>query len=163
MFKLFNNKVELYSPVDGTAIDIESVPDKIFAQKILGDGIGLINHSNKVYAPCDATVTMVPKTKHAIGLTAKNGAEILIHVGLDTVNLRGEGLTMHVLTGDKVKKGDLLISYDQNFMRAWNVDLITPMVITNLSEYKVDILACNTEINRKSKVAEVYKSNGKDR
>ncbi len=157
MFKLFNHKIELYSPIDGEVIDLELVPDKVFAQKLMGDGIGLINNSNKVYAPCDATVTMVPYTKHAVGLVTKNGAEILIHVGLDTVNLNGEGMEIHVKEGDKVRKNDLLISYDQDFMKARNINLITPMVITNSSEYKVDITVCNTAIDRNTKVAEINK------
>lgn len=88
-FKRKKSVENMYSPVNGTIIPLEEVPDKMFSEKLLGDGFGFILKQETIYAPCDCSVTMLAQTKHAIGLKSNSGLEILIHVGLDTVNLKG--------------------------------------------------------------------------
>lgn len=141
MFGVFKKKenITLYAPVTGKTIAITQVPDKVFSEKMMGDGIGFQFEDSVVYAPCDGIITLVAHTSHAVGITAKNGAEILIHIGLDTVNLNGQGLHALVQTGDKVKKGTPLIEIDRAFMKEQGIDLTTPMVVTNTSEYKMTI------------------------
>lgn len=141
MFNLFKKKepVTLYSPVSGKSIPIEEVPDKVFASKMMGDGVAFQFDGNTVYAPCDATISMIANTLHAIGLKLNNGAEVLIHIGLDTVNLNGKGFTKLVNQSDKVKRGTPLIEIDRSIMEANGIDLTMPMVITNGSEYTFQI------------------------
>lgn len=131
MFKIFKKKVyELYSPVIGKSILLEQVNDKVFAEKMMGDGLAFEFQGDSIYAPCSAKVVMIANTKHAIGL--QNGdIEILIHVGLDTVNLNGIGLTSHVKTGSTVKRGDVLLTIDRKLMDEKQIDLTTPMIITS--------------------------------
>lgn len=112
MFKLFKKTddiCKLFAPVNGKTIALENVPDKVFASKMMGDGIGFEYEGNTIYAPCDGKITLVANTLHAVGITSENGAEILIHIGLDTVSLNGKGFKKLINQGDKVKKGTPLI------------------------------------------------------
>ena len=118
MFKFFKGKEKgnvLYAPCKGKVVPLTEVPDPTFSEKLLGDGFAVIPIEGKVYAPADAEVTMVFDTLHAITLTSSQGAEILIHIGLDTVTLKGAPFTAHVAAGDKVKKGDLLMDVDLHY------------------------------------------------
>lgn len=131
MFKIYKKKVhELYSPVKGKSILLEQVNDKVFAEKLMGDGLAFEFQGDSIYAPFDAKVVMIANTKHAIGLQ-NDDIEILIHVGLDTVNLNGIGLTSHVKTGSTVKRGDVLLTIDRKLMDEKQIDLTTPMIITS--------------------------------
>lgn len=125
----------LGAPVAGEAVSISEVSDPTFGQEILGKGIAFRPSEGKVFAPCDASVDLMFDTGHAVSLLADFGAEILIHVGLDTVNLKGEHFTVHAKNGDKVKKGDLLIEFDVAAIAAAGYDVITPMVICNTPDY----------------------------
>jgi PTS system beta-glucosides-specific IIC component len=110
MLNLIKKKNEdLYSIANGEVISITRVNDKLFAKKLLGDGVAFLLSDGKIYSPCDAEVVMVAETKHAIGLKTKNGSELLIHLGFDTVNLNGEGFSVFVKAGDKVKRGTKLL------------------------------------------------------
>lgn len=129
-----NQSMDLYSPVDGKRIALENVPDQVFASKMMGDGVAFELEGNAICAPCNGKVTMIANTLHAIGITASNGAEILIHVGLDTVNLEGKGFKRFVEKGSRVRKGELLLEIDKVFMEEQAVDLTTPMVVTNGAE-----------------------------
>jgi PTS system beta-glucosides-specific IIC component len=134
--KLFGaNLDELGAPLAGKAVPISEVSDPTFGEEILGKGIAIRPADGKVYAPCDATVDMMFETGHAVSLVADFGAEILIHIGLDTVNLKGEHYTDHVASGDKVKKGQLLIEFDREAVEAKGYDVITPVVICNSGDY----------------------------
>ena len=130
MFEVFKKKKirEIFSPVIGKSIILENVPDKTFSSKMMGDGIAFNFTGDAIYAPCNAKVVMVPKTKHAIGLNA-NGVEILIHIGLDTINLNGKGFTTYAVIGDTVKKGDLLLKIDREIMKEAKIDLTSAMII----------------------------------
>ena len=125
----------LCAPVAGKAVPVSEVPDPTFAEEMLGKGIAVIPSDGKVYAPCDATVDLMFDTGHAVSLVADNGAEILIHVGLETVSLEGKPFTVHAANGDKVKKGQLLIEVDLDAVKAAGLPTITPMVVCNTDEY----------------------------
>ena len=134
--KLFSMPSDsIYAPVAGEAVPISEVSDPTFGQEILGKGIAIRPTDGKVYAPCDATVDMMFETGHAVSLIADCGAEILIHIGLDTVNLNGRHYTVHAHNGDKVKKGQLLIAFDREAVAAAGYDTITPVVVCNSAEY----------------------------
>lgn len=134
--KLFGKPVDgLYAPLAGKAVPVTEVPDPTFAEGMLGNGIAIEPVDGKVYAPCDATVDMMFTTGHAVSLVADFGAEILIHVGLETVGLEGKPFTIHVANGDKVKKGQLLMEADLEAIKAAGLPTITPMVICNTDDY----------------------------
>lgn len=138
LFKKKKNKedFEIIAPVTGKILDISEVPDEAFAQKMMGDGFAVKSYDGVVISPVDAEVQLVFETKHAIGLLADNGLEILIHFGIDTVNLNGEGFDVLVKAGDKVKAGDTLMKVDIDFIKENATSDITPVVFTNLEEGK---------------------------
>lgn len=128
-------RIEILSPVSGTVKEITEVPDNTFAEKMLGDGMAVIPSEGKVYAPADGTVVSVMDTKHGIMFTTDQGVEVLIHIGLETVNLKGKYFTQHVNSGEKVKAGALLMEFDMDAIKKEGYDLITPVVVTNMSDY----------------------------
>lgn len=133
LFKRDKEKIVLIkAPVKGKVMDLREVPDPVFAQGMLGDGVAFEPLEGKVMAPVDAEVIQVMDTKHAVGLKTKEGVEVLIHIGIDTVELKGEGFEVHVSPGNRVKTGDLLISFDLETIRTRARSMITPMVITNM-------------------------------
>jgi glucose-specific phosphotransferase system IIA component len=141
MFNIFKKQRDndLYSPVNGETIALENVPDKMFADKLLGEGIAFKFDGDTVYAPCDGEITMIANTLHAFGITSANGAEILVHIGLNTVELNGKGFKVKVEAGKKVKKGTPIIEIDRDFMKQNNINLITPMIIANSDKFNLDI------------------------
>ena len=146
-----NNPEVIYSPVDGKCIPLENVPDKIFAQKIMGDGAGFMFENDTVYSPCDGEILMVAHTKHAVGMKTKSGIEILVHIGLNTVELNGEGFDVLVKAGQKVKAHEPIIKIDRVFMQEKNMNLTTPMIITNMDEVEFELnevndVTCNSVI-----------------
>ncbi|HJB17050.1 MAG TPA: PTS glucose transporter subunit IIA [Candidatus Blautia excrementipullorum] len=134
-FKKKENKFILGAPAKGKAVSLKEVNDPTFAEEMLGKGMAVIPSEGKIYAPADGEVGMVFDTFHAVSLTTDFGAEVLIHVGLDTVKLKGEGFTGHVKAGSHVKKGDLLLEVDLEKVRAAGYDTITPMLVCNTDEY----------------------------
>lgn len=132
---LFSKKIEIVAPMSGELIDISSVEDITFAQKMLGDGVAIVPVNGKLVAPADGKIIQVFHTKHALGIDV-NGVEILIHVGMNTVELQGEGFTAHVQEGDKVSKGDLLLEIDLPLLREKGYPTETPIVITNMEIVK---------------------------
>ena len=138
----------IYSPCNGKVVPLSEVSDPTFAEKILGDGFAVIPSEGKIYAPADGEVTMVFDTLHAITITSTQGTELLIHIGLDTVTLKGEPFTAHVVAGDKVKKGDLLMDVDLDKIKAAGLEIITPVLICNTDEYaKIDLQKeCNVSL-----------------
>ena len=120
----------VYAPMSGEIQPLHEVPDQTFSQKLVGDGLAIEPREGKVVAPFDGKVLFVPDTKHAIGLRSDAGVEILIHIGLETVSLDGEGFEVHVQKGDRVKTGDLLVSFDLDFIKEHAASVVTPVVIT---------------------------------
>jgi len=126
------------SPVTGKVIPVEDVSDQTFADKVLGDGIAVEPTEGKVYSPVDGEISSLIDTFHAVGITSAGGAEILIHVGKDTVELKGRYFKSHVKEGQKVKKGDLLLEFDPGSIRASGFELTTPVVISNYDEFIIE-------------------------
>ena len=134
--KLFGKPVDgLYAPIAGKAVPITEVPDPTFSEGLLGNGIAIEPAEGKVYAPCDATVEAMFYTGHAVSLVTDFGAEVLIHVGLETVGLDGKPFKVHAANGDKVKKGQLLIEVDLEAVKAAGLPTITPVLICNTDDY----------------------------
>ncbi|WP_334332718.1 beta-glucoside-specific PTS transporter subunit IIABC [Companilactobacillus sp. HBUAS59544] len=130
---------KVFSPVKGEQITLDSVNDPTFAQKMLGDGVAVIPEDGKFYAPFDGVVETVFPTKHAIGLKSNSGIEMLIHIGLDTVELKGKPYDVKVKANQKVKKGDLLAVADLDAIKKAGFDTVTPLIVTNTKKF-VDIV-----------------------
>lgn len=128
-------KIQILSPADGTVKDITEVPDPTFADKVLGDGAAVIPADGKIYAPADGTVVNIMDTKHGIMFQTAQGVELLIHIGLETVNLKGKYFTAHAENGAQVKAGDLLVEFDLDAIIKEGYDPITPIVVTNGDAY----------------------------
>ena len=148
MFGFFKKKESkesgyvLGSPVKGKAVPLTEVNDPTFAQEMLGKGVAVIPSEGRIFAPADGKVDMVFDTLHAVSMVTDFGAEILIHLGLDTVKMKGEGFQGHVKSGDQVKKGDLLLELDLEKVKAAGYDTITPMIVCNTPDYaSVEVLA----------------------
>lgn len=129
------NKITISSPLNGEIIHLNEVKDETFASEMMGKGIAINPTEGKVVSPINGTVQMIFKTKHAIGLKSEDGAEILIHIGMDTVQLDGKHFTAHVKDGDKVKVGDVLVEFDMDAIKKEGYELVTPVIITNTIDY----------------------------
>lgn len=126
--------LEFNSPITGELLPISEVPDQVFSGKMVGDGFAIKPTEGKVFSPVNGKVVTVFPTKHAIGIAADNGTEILIHIGIDTVHLKGEGFTSHIEQGDLVEQGQLLMEMDLAYIAEHAASIITPVVFTNLEE-----------------------------
>lgn len=126
--------VNITAPINGKVIDITEVPDPVFSQKMMGDGIAIDPVDGEVVSPIDGEVIQVFPTKHAVGLKSKSGLEILIHIGLETVQLNGEGFETFVNAGDRVKRGELLVRFDLSVISQKAASTLTPVILTNYDE-----------------------------
>lgn len=134
MFNFLKTKKQ-YSikfPIKGEAIDLQKVPDEVFASKMVGDGAAIIPSEGIVYSPVDGEVIQLFPTRHAIGIRAENGLEILIHIGVDTVQLKGEGFTCFVEQNQMVKAGEKLIEFDLELITGKAKSAYTPVLLTNM-------------------------------
>ncbi|REJ13019.1 MAG: PTS beta-glucoside transporter subunit IIABC, partial [Bacillaceae bacterium] len=127
---------EIASPLEGKVVQLKDVPDVVFTSEAMGKGIAIEPTVGRVVSPVNGTVTAIFNTKHAIGLVSDSGAEILIHVGIDTVKLDGQFFTCHVKQGDRVKVGDLLIEFDIDKIKKAGYQVVTPVIVTNITNYK---------------------------
>lgn len=140
LFKIFknkkdsNNNTEIISPINGELLDLDSVPDDVFSKKIMGDGFAFKSNDGIIVSPINGTVEMIFDTKHAIGIKGLDDKEILIHLGIDTVNLKGEGFKVFVKEGDKIKAGQKLIEMNIDFVSKNAKSDISPVIFTNLKE-----------------------------
>lgn len=155
MFGLFSkNKKEkqiksikgFYSMIDGDSIDLSEVDDDMFSNRVLGEGIAVKPTSNTVVSPCDGEVTLISETKHAIGLKNEDGIEVLIHIGLDTVSLNGEGFETLCKTGDQVKVGKPLVKVDRELLKEKNIQDITMMVFVEQNGYTLSNYHTNKSV-----------------
>lgn len=119
----------------GECVPLSRVPDPTFADGLLGKGVAIIPADGNVYAPADGEVTMAFQTGHAVAMTTADGVEVLVHIGLETVSLEGKPFTMHVVDGQKVSKGDLMIEADLDAIRAAGREIITPVVVCNADAF----------------------------
>ena len=147
--------IRLDSPLNGQLVELKEVNDPAFAGGAMGLGAAVKNPDGKVYAPVDGEITVLFETKHAIGIRSAEGAEILIHVGLDTVKLNGEHFEAKVAQGDTVKKGQLLLEFDEAAIKAAGYDTTTPVLVTNAAEFgKVTVALDGKEITSAAAAAE---------
>lgn len=162
MFDFLKKKVKdnvevIGAPVKGEAVESSAINDPTFGEEMLGKGMAIKPAEGKVYAPFDGTVAMVFDTKHAVSLVSDKGAEVLIHVGLDTVMLKGEHYTAHVESGAVVKKGDLLLEFDMAAIAEAGYDTITPVVICNTDDYKDVVRLTGKQVEPGEPVMELEK------
>ena len=125
----------MYTPVQGNVIARSEIPDETFASGVLGDGVGIEPEIGLVVAPCDGEISTVTDTLHAIGLVSAEGMEVLIHVGIDTVNMKGDGFEAFVSAGDKVKAGQKLLTFDLNKIRAAGYSTTTAVLVASSFMY----------------------------
>ncbi|MGB9840595.1 PTS sugar transporter subunit IIA [Thermovenabulum sp.] len=126
-----NEKLLVFAPLTGKVLDIEKVPDEVFSKKMLGDGIALEPSEGELVSPFDGRVKQVFSTGHAIVLESM-GIPLLIHVGIDTVNLKGEGFKLYAKEGENVKKGQVLLSFDREFIKKKGYSILTPVIIPDM-------------------------------
>lgn len=148
---------EIYSALTGIAIPLTQVNDVTFAAEVLGKGIAVIPDKGEVVAPCDATVETVFDTKHAVGLSTESGVELLIHIGINTVELGGKHYTTHVKEGDKVKKGQVLVTFDMEQIKAAGYDVTTPLIVTNSDDYREIKVLHEGAVTPEDQVLEIVK------
>lgn len=127
----WKKKRDFVSPMSGTVLEIENVPDPAFAQKMMGDGFAIIPSEGKIYAPVNGRIMMTFPTKHALGIQAEDGTEILIHAGIDTVELKGKGFNMYVEENQYVKQGDILMEADIDYIKKQGKSPITIIIFTS--------------------------------
>lgn len=127
--------IVVFSPLPGQSVEMSEVNDPTFSEELVGRGVAIKPAEGRVVSPVDGVVSMIFETGHAVVLASSGGVEVLIHVGLDTVKLKGRHFTAHVKKGDEVKRGDLLIEFDMPAIESEGFDLITPVVVTNHEDF----------------------------
>lgn len=138
--KLFGSKdkksvdIQIYAPISGEIVNIEDVPDVVFSEKIVGDGIAIRPTGNKMVAPVDGVIGKIFETNHAFSMESKDGVELFVHFGIDTVELKGEGFTRIAQEGQQVKCGETIIEFDLPLLEAKAKSVLTPVVISNMDE-----------------------------
>lgn len=144
MFGLFNKKknekFSVVAPVSGILTDLTDVKDPVFAEKMMGDGFAVVPEEPVVYTPISGKIASLPDSKHAIGIQNSNGVEVLIHIGLDTVNLNGKGFKAFVKEGTEVKQGDKLVEFDSEFMKENGIDTTVMVIFTLGFDKKVELI-----------------------
>lgn len=135
------------SPLIGKVVKLEDVPDAVFASGAMGKGIAIDPLDGILVSPAKAEVTLVFPTKHAIGLRTENGAELLIHIGMDTVSLAGKGFESFVQVGDQVEAGQKLLEFDLHQIKAADLPVITPIIVTNTADYEDILVTQESQIN----------------
>jgi len=130
------NKAKIVAQQNGTAVSITEVPDPVFSDKILGEGVAIIPSSNEVFAPVSGIIAQIAHTYHAIGIESDDGLEVLVHLGIDTVKLEGQGFTCCVEQGQHVNAGDKLMDMDLDFIKSKGFNTISPCIITNMDAVK---------------------------
>lgn len=156
MFQLFKKKAALEEPAvlalaavaDGRCVPLEEVNDPVFAGKALGDGIAIVPEDCVIAAPCDGTVSMLAETLHAFGMTRDDGLELMVHIGIDTVALKGEGFEALAAQGAQVKKGDPLIRFDAAYMQEKGIDMTTMLILLNPAQYQAKMLAGGQQVKK---------------
>ncbi|WP_366249541.1 beta-glucoside-specific PTS transporter subunit IIABC [Terribacillus aidingensis] len=151
------DQLTLYAPITGKAIALSDVDDAVFAEGILGQGAAIIPSEGKVLAPANGVVTALFDTNHALGITTKDGAEILIHVGIDTVKLGGRHYTPRVEKGQTIKLGDLLLEFDIEEIKKEGYDIVTPFIITNSADFDDISSVTEREISAGERILEIIK------
>lgn len=139
-------KINIYPPLIGILLNISQVPDPVFAEKMVGDGVAIDPLENKIYAPVDGVIKSVHHTKHAITFACDGGFDILVHIGLETVNLNGVGFTINVKDGDRVKAGSVIGEFDLDYVAQVAKSLITPIILADLDSEKFSFIQLDQEV-----------------
>lgn len=157
MFHFLRKKEKtLKAPVDGEIVFIEDIPDYVFSHKILGNGLGIQATGEVIYAPCCGLISQIAKTKHALVLTLDNGAEVLIHVGIDTALYKGMGFELLVDVNAQVKAGQPLLRFDLEFFQSRKVNMIVPVIVCNSHEHQIQVItAQKMAIARKTEIMKI--------
>ncbi len=141
-----NKIITVLAPMSGRIVELKEIPDETFSQGKSGQGLAIEPMEGKVVAPFDGEITSIYKANHCLTVRSKEGVELLIHIGINTIELKGEGFTSHVQLMDKVEQGDLLIEVDLNYLKEQGKSTITPIVVTNMGRVE--------EIKRQSGIVE---------
>lgn len=136
------NKYQVLAPVSGKTLELDSVPDPVFAEKLTGDGLAIEMASDTVLAPCDGVISLFFETKHAFAITTDEGIQILVHVGLDSIILNGEGLTALKQAGDRVAAGTPVIKADMDVLKKHSINMISPVLVVNFDQVS-ELCPCN--------------------
>ena len=131
MFNFFKKSLTIIAPISGKTMDLSKVPDPVFAEKMAGDGVAINSTGDTVVAPCDGTISLIMDSGHAFAITTDNGIELLVHVGLETVTLNGEGFKILQSVNAKVTAGTPILKLDRAFIESKGISLITPVLIAN--------------------------------
>lgn len=134
----------LYAPCNGRVVQLEDIEDQVFSQKMMGDGIGIIPEDENIYSPVDGEVLQIFNTKHAVVIKSSNNKNILIHVGLETVSLNGVPFKLNVSVGNKLSKGDKIMTVDLEYIKSKGLKTITPIIIMNDLEESKKIIVEKT-------------------
>lgn len=164
MFDLLKEKIGLgkkeevlLSPIEGRTVAISEVNDPTFSQEMLGKGVAIIPSAGRVISPVDGTIEIVFDTKHAISMTSDTGIQILIHVGIDTVSLKGAPFKAYVRTGDRVKAGDLMLEFNIETIKKAGLNTITPVIICNSYDYEKVMAHAGRNVRTTDKVLTLKK------
>ncbi|MCX8722480.1 MULTISPECIES: PTS sugar transporter subunit IIA [Lactobacillus] len=153
--KIFTKPVELFAPATGKFLSLNSVPDKMFAQKVMGDGYAVEPVENDLYCPLNATITNIFSTKHAISLTTDSGLEVLLHLGIDTVELNGKPFNILVKKDQAIKAGDLLGAMDLKQIMAAGKSPDIMVIFTNMTKIKKLSINSPTDVQHGEKIGEI--------
>ena len=128
----------IYSPADGKILSLSLVEDEVFSAGILGDGVAIVPTTGEIFAPCDGVVDAIFDSRHAVSMTSDFGAELLIHCGIDTVELKGLGFELAISQGCHVKRGELLLRFDPNLLKERGYYTTTPVIVVNADSYVLE-------------------------
>ncbi|MDP4088293.1 MAG: PTS glucose transporter subunit IIA [Bacillota bacterium] len=157
MLDFLKKSFKLIAPVSGKVMDLTTVPDDIFADKMVGDGIAIDSTDDTVVAPADGEISLIFKTNHAFAMMLDNDVEILVHIGLDTIALGGEGFVRLVEEGQKVRMGEPILKIDREFISSRNCSLITPVLITNHNMVNFTSINIGNEVKAGNDIVLEYK------
>ncbi len=157
-----HDKFNIYSPLCGKVVSLDDVPDNVFSDRILGDGCAVIPSDGRIYSPVDGVVSSIAESKHAIGFDADNGISILVHFGLDTVSLKGEGFDIKVNVGDRVTKGQLVAVADIDFIKSKGLDTVTPVLVCDGTEGS-ELVTATGEVTQKDVIFTLKKAENENK
>ena len=152
------HEMNLSAPVTGKYIPMEEINDEVFSQGILGEGCGIIPSDGKLYAPVDGEISMIADTKHAIGISTNRGTEFMIHVGMDTVEMNGDGFDVKVSNGQKVARGELLLCFDLEKIKAAGYPTDTAFVVVEKGEFSDLSISVNCSYTNKEIIGKLRRS-----
>ena len=147
--------ISVVSPLDGDVIELKEVDDEVFASGVTGKGVAIVPTNNVVVSPVEGTVSVLFPSKHAVGITTKDGVELLVHIGLNTVMLNGEGFTAFVKQGDKVVCGQKLLEFDKEFILSKGYSLQSPVLVTNADQFSDIVMNENQTVKTGEELYEV--------